>query len=155
MKHKLLVYLLLAFFTFPLFAQETDLESKYETIENNLIAGVKSDNLGLRVSAAYFLGEINSNRAVIPLMHMLKNSDIEEERLVAALSLAKIKSEKGMFAVKQRIKFDDSERVQRMCQIFYNDYLFHNIEGNVIVEPFEIADVNLEYKGIKLEKFLN
>ena len=86
MKHKLLVYLLLAFFTFPLFAQETDLESKYETIENNLIAGVKSDNLGLRVSAAYFLGEINSNRAVIPLMHMLKNSDIEEERLVAALS---------------------------------------------------------------------
>ena len=42
-----------------------------------------------------------------------------------------------------------------MCQIFYNDYLFNNIEGNVIVEPFEIADLNLEYKGIKLEKFLN
>ena len=88
-------------------------------------------------------------------MRMLKSSSSEEERLIAALSLSKIKSEKGMFAVKQRIKYDDSQRVQRLCKIFYNNYKLEDIDSDVIVEPFEVADLNLEYKGIKLEQFLN
>ena len=151
---KFFLLILLSVFTLSIYANN-DLEKKYEQIEENLIAGLESDNMGLRTSCAYFLGEIKSQKAVIPLMQMLKSSDEEEERLVASLSLAKIRSEKGLFAIKQRIKFDDSYRVQRQCQIFYNNYLLENVEGNVIVEPFEIADLNLEYKGIKLSQFLN
>ena len=150
----LLLPILLSVFTLTIFANN-NLEKKYEQIEENLITGLKSNNMGLRASSAYFLGEIKSQKAVIPLMQMLKSSDVIEERLVAALALSKIRSEKGMFAVKQRIKFDDSDRVQRLCNIFYNNYIFENVEGNVIVEPFEIADLNLEYKGIKLSQFLN
>ena len=151
---KIFIPILLLVFTISSMANN-NLEKKYEQIEQNLIVGLESDNMGLRTSCAYFLGEIKSQKAVIPLMKMLKSSEAVEERLVAALSLSKIRSEKGLFAVKQRIKFDDSERVQRICQIFYNNYLLENIEGNVIVEPFEIADLNLEYKGIKLSQFLN
>ena len=136
-----------------IFAGNNNIEEKYKTIEDNLLVGLQTNNLGLKVSAAYFLGEMKSERAVIPLMKMLKGNTTEEEKLIAALSLSKIRSERGMFAVKQRIKFDDSERVQRLCNIFYKNYLFENIEGNVIVEPFNIADLNIEYKGNKLSQF--
>ena len=42
----------------------------YQQIEDNLIVGVLSDNLGLRISSAYFLGEIKSEKAIIPLLKM-------------------------------------------------------------------------------------
>jgi hypothetical protein len=142
-------------FSASIFAGNNNHEEKYKIIEDNLLAGLQTDNIGLRVSAAYFLGEFHSERAVIPLMKMLKSSDIEEERLIAALSLAKIRSPKGMFAVKQRVIFDDSERVQRMCKIFYNNYIIESIEGKVIVEPFNIADLESEYEDIKLSQFMN
>ena len=147
------VLIIMLIFSASIFAGNMNLEEKYKIIEDNLLVGLQTDNLGLKVSAAYFLGEMKSERAVIPLMKMLKGNTTEEEKLIAALSLCKIKSEKGMFAVKQRIKFDDSERVQRLCNIFYKNYLFENIEGKVIVEPFDIADLNIEYKGIKLSQF--
>jgi HEAT repeat protein len=147
------VLVLMLILSVSIFAGNKNLEEKYKTIEDNLLVGLQTDNLGLKVSAAYFLGEMKSEHAVIPLMKMLKGNTTEEEKLIAALSLAKIKSEKGMFAVKQRIIFDDSKRVQRLCDIFYKNYLFENIEGTVIVEPFNIADLNIEYKGIKLSQF--
>ncbi|MCB0729591.1 MAG: HEAT repeat domain-containing protein [Ignavibacteriae bacterium] len=157
MKFRTLInwFIISIFLSTSIFAGVKDLEKYYNRIEENLIVGVESDNQGLRISAAYFLGEINSEKAVIPLMKMLKSSPIEEERLIAALSLAKIKSEKGIYAIKQRIKFDESERVQRLCTIFYNNHKLENIRGDVIVEPFDLADLNLEYKGIKLQQFLN
>jgi HEAT repeat protein len=147
------VLVLMIIFSVSIFAGNKNLEEKYKTIEDNLLVGLQTDNLGLKVSAAYFLGEMKSERAVIPLMKILKGNTTDEEKLIAALSLCKIKSERGMFAVKQRIKFDDSERVKRLCDIFYKNYLFENIEGKVIVEPFDIADLNIEYKGIKLSQF--
>ena len=128
-------------------------KTKNELTEKNLIAGLQSDNLGLKTSSAYFLGEYGSTKSVNSLLKVLKSGNTEEERISAAVSLYKIDSDKGLFAIKQRAKFDDSERVQRLCDIFYKNYLFENIEGNVIVEPFDIADLDIEYKGIKLSRF--
>lgn len=130
-------------------------ESEYKIIEDNLLVGLNSDNLGLQVSSAYFLGHIQSDKALIPLMKMFRSSKEVEKRLIAALSLAKLKSSVGIYAIKQRIKYDESERVQRLCKILYNNHRLEQIKGNVIVEPLDIADLNIEYKGIKLQKFLN
>ncbi|MFH1196901.1 MAG: hypothetical protein V1720_14470 [bacterium] len=94
-----------------------------EMIEQNLIAGLKSDNTGLQVSCAYFLGDLKSQRAIIPLMHLLRDGDCEGVRLIAALSLMKIGSERCIYMVKQEAFFNDCERVRRMCNIFYNAYL--------------------------------
>jgi len=149
-------FILLTFSIFSsTYAGVKELEKNYNIIEQNLIIGVESENQGLRLSAAYFLGEIKSKNGVIPLMRMLKTSSCEEERIIAALSLAKIKSEKGIFAVKQRIEFDDSERVKRLCKIFYYNHIFEKIKTDVIVEPFNFAYLNLDFKDIKLEHFLN
>ncbi len=98
-------------------------KTKDELIEKNLIAGLQSDNLGLKTSSAYFLGEYGSTKCVNSLLKVLKSGNTEEERISAAVSLYKIDSEKGLFAIKQRVKFDDSERVKRICSILYQQSL--------------------------------
>lgn len=89
----------------------------------SLLFGLESKNNGLISSSAYYLGEYNSNQAVIPLMKILKNSGSEELRISAALALLKIGDARGIYAIKRAIKFDESERVSNMCSKFYNAYL--------------------------------
>lgn len=92
----------------------------------NLLNGINSDNEGLKYSSAYFLGDLKSKESVIPLLKILHNDKNDEARIMAALSLSKIKDARGIFAVKQAIKFDKSDRVKKMCSIFYKDYLSKN-----------------------------
>jgi HEAT repeat protein len=106
------------------FASSNDV--KKELIEDNLIAGLQSENLGLKTSSAYFLGEYGSSKCVNSLLKVLKSGETEEERISAAVSLIKIDSDKGFFAVKQRAKYDDSERVRRICSMLYKDSLQKN-----------------------------
>ena len=40
-------------------------------IDINYLKGVESDNLGLKISSAYYLGERQSSKAVIPLLKVL------------------------------------------------------------------------------------
>ena len=88
----------------------------------SLIQGINSDNFGLKVSSAQRLGELKISEGVIPLMSMLRNDDDERARIAAALALIKIGDARGLFAVKQAAKFDDSERVRAMCEKFYLSY---------------------------------
>jgi len=148
-----LTLVLAVVFTVSTFAGNDITEKKYKQIEDNLLKGIQTENLGLQISCAYFLGEMKSERAIIPLLRMLKSGETEEERIIAALSLSKINSERGMFAIKQKIKFDDSERVQRLCELFYSKHIENQLNGNVIVEPVRTVNLDMEYNGIKLEQF--
>jgi len=65
------------------------------------------------------IGELQYQRSVISLLGILHNNPSEELRILAALSLYKLGDARGIYAIKQAIKYDDSERVQRMCEIFY------------------------------------
>jgi len=93
-----------------------------EDIDINYIAGVKTTNLGLKVSAAYYLGERKSQKAVIPLMNMLHTDSTAEARIMAALSLYKIGDERGIFAIQRAVEFDENEQVRRMCKILFQMY---------------------------------
>jgi HEAT repeat protein len=93
-----------------------------EFIEDNLLEGLSSDNMGLRISTAYYLGEYKTQKAVIPLIKMLHSEKEEVARIQAALSLIKIGDSKGVFMVKQAAKFDESRRVRNLCGKFYNAY---------------------------------
>ena len=97
-----------------------------EKVEQNLLVGLQSDNLGLKTSSAYYLGTYGTSKSVIPLMKILKNGETEEERISAAVALSKLNDEQALFAVKQRAKYDDSERVRRLCAMFYNQSLQNN-----------------------------
>ncbi|MCB0750384.1 MAG: HEAT repeat domain-containing protein [Ignavibacteriae bacterium] len=116
---KLNVLLLVLLFGGALLAK-TNLNNVSE-VEDNLMIGLQSDNLGLKTSSAYYLGEYGSSKSVNALMSILKNGKTEEERISAAVALTKINSEKALFAVKQRAQFDESERVRKQCALCYQE----------------------------------
>jgi hypothetical protein len=99
-----------------------------ESIDLNYLEGIKAGNEGLRISASYYLGERKSSKAVIPLMKILKSDKSPEARIMAALSLFKIGDERGIYAIKQAIQFDDNDWVKKMCGIFYQMHMA-NKEG--------------------------
>jgi len=121
---KLSVILMLALFATSLFGKANT--TKEETIENNLLVGLNSDNLGLKTSAAYMLGEYGTSKSINSLLKVLKSGKTDVERISAAVTLTKIGTEQSLFAVKQNAKFDDSERVRRLCRMFYNQSLQNN-----------------------------
>ncbi|PKL88821.1 MAG: hypothetical protein CVV23_08390 [Ignavibacteriae bacterium HGW-Ignavibacteriae-2] len=102
---------------------------KYAQIEENLLAGLNSDNFGLSISSAYMLGEIQSKKAVNPLTSILRNSQDDRIRLVAALSLLKIDTERSIYVIQDGVRFNDSEKVRNLCERFYNAYLVSNFGG--------------------------
>ena len=89
----------------------------------SLMAGIASDNQGLRESAAFVLGEVRCSEAVIPLMRMLHDEKAESSRIAAALALSLIGEPRGVYAVKRAATFDESPRVRVLSAYFYNAYV--------------------------------
>jgi hypothetical protein len=98
-------------------------QEKYDAAVENLLIGLASDNLGLRESAAFMLGELKADAAVIPLMQMLRSDDHESSRIVAALALCRIGEGRGVYAVKRAASFDESDAVAQRCAWFYDQYV--------------------------------
>ena len=99
-------------------------EEEYDQIEANMLKGIKSDNVGLQTSSAYFLGEMKSDRAMIPLLKLVTNGETEEARIIAALSLYKIKSKIGMYRLKQLSEtYEESEIVRKVFDRLYEIYV--------------------------------
>jgi hypothetical protein len=122
---------LLLFFVFAALSFAAEPVKEKRTINRdltiqNLLIGLDSHNAGLTSSSAYYLGELSSTEAVIPLMKVLRNSEQEELRISAALALLKIGDARGIYAIKRAIIFDESNRVCDMCEKFYNSYLYDN-----------------------------
>lgn len=118
-----LILVLISFTGFSALAVNNHGDKVNDATVASLIMGINSDNFGLRTSAALMLGELKCEEAVIPLLHMLKSEEREDARIAAALALLKIGNAKGIFAIKQAIRFDQSDRVRRLCTNFYNSYI--------------------------------
>ncbi len=99
-------------------------DEQYHQVEQNLLAGINSGNIGLQTSSAYFLGEMKSDRAVIPLLRLVQNGETEEARIIAALSLYKIESKIGMYRLKYLAETDESELARRVFGRIYQKYVF-------------------------------
>lgn len=126
---------LLLILPFQIIPQETaglnssQIEACYATLQQ----GLNSDNEGLKAGCAYMAGEIRCQRSVVCLLKILHNNPSEEFRILAALSLYKIGDARGIYAIKQAIKYDESKRVQRMCGIFYKAYIQGSQNSNINV----------------------
>ena len=91
--------------------------------EKTLLNGMNCENCGLRASAEFMLGDLKVQKAVIPLMSILKGADDEQGRIIAALSLCKIGDARGVYAVKRAAQYDNSDRVRLICSWYYNEYV--------------------------------
>lgn len=107
-------------------------KERNKQIAESLIMGINSHNLGLRTSSAQMIGDLKLKDGVIPLLRMLKNDKSEDARIVAALSLLKIGDSRGIFALKQAIKFDESDRVRRVCSKFYKSITKNIFSSNLV-----------------------
>lgn len=137
------VVILVLLFSSLTLASEKDKTKRltYDKIETNLLTGLKSDNFGLRVSSAFMLGEIRSEEAVLQLTRMLRNSGDERARIVAAISLIKIGSERSTYVVKQGIQFNDSEKVRKMCNHLYHAHLRGDLDNTRTYENDVLAQI--------------
>lgn len=101
---------------------------KYKIIEQNLIKGLQSENYGVMYFSAHMLGEMESEAAVNDLLRILRSEKYDESlQIVAALSLTKIATEQSIYMVKQQVKFNDSEKIARLCDKFYKSYVQHKL----------------------------
>jgi hypothetical protein len=106
------------------------------------LIGLASDNEGLRVSCAFNLGEMKSQKAVVPLMQLAREGKTFEERVIAALSLVKIGNPQGVYLVSRLAKFSECEKTRRMCEKFYNGYLYQKYLDEHPEKATELAKTN-------------
>ena len=125
MKNKVLKFICAALLiSTPLFANNFSKVNDYSNIEKNYLEGLSSSNDGLKLSSAYYLGELKSEKAVIPLMDMLRNSSDSSARIMAALSLIKIGNPRGIHMVQRQAEFNEDSRVRDFCGKFIKAYYF-------------------------------
>ena len=98
-------------------------EDEFSLIERNLLNGLKSNNEGLQISSAYFLGEMKSGKALILLLRLLSKSQTDYAKIIAAVSLYKIESEIGMYRIKWLSEFEDNEYLRKNYKRIYQAYL--------------------------------
>jgi hypothetical protein len=100
-------------------------EAKYDMAVKNLLVGIGDDNTncGLRNSAIYVLGQLKATEAVIPLMKVLHSCPNEKSRMAAAWALCQIGNSRGVYAVKQAVRFDENAKVKMQCAWYYNLYV--------------------------------
>ena len=94
-----------------------------ELLESEWLSDVRCDDCQKKEEAIYQLGEIASEKAVIPLLSVLHQDETESSRIVAALALCRIGDARGTFAVKRAATFDKNPHVRTVCAWFYDTYV--------------------------------
>jgi len=99
----------------------------------NLIAGIHSDNLGIKRSSIYFAGKYKIAETEDELMNQLKREEDPSTRILIALVLYEMGSEEGLNDVKDISLNDEDAKVRRITIQIYNDYLLNDSESTVFV----------------------
>ncbi len=92
----------------------------WKKAEVNYIAALKSDNIGIKQSAASYIAEYQLKGAVEPLIQILKFDRVESARMSAALALITLNDAGGRAAVEEAALYDGSDKVTKFCESLLN-----------------------------------
>ena len=92
----------------------------------NLIAGINSENDGVRRNSIYFAGYYKIVETEDALIHQLKVENDPSTRILIALVLYELGSEEGLLEVKDLSLNDENAKVRRMATQIYNEYLVND-----------------------------
>jgi len=92
----------------------------WKKAEMNYVAALKSDNIGVKQSAASFVAEYQLKGAVEPLIQILKFDKVESARMSAALALVTLNDVRGRAAVEEAALYDGSDKVVKFCESLLN-----------------------------------
>ncbi len=97
----------------------------------NLIAGIQSENKGVKRSSIYFAGKYQIAEVEDVLIRQLHVEKDASTRILISLVLYEMGSTEGLLAVQQLAQNDDSKRVRSMATQIYNEYLINDINNSV------------------------
>ena len=136
---KSLMMVLFSFlFVFTSLAQDVQFsDDEKSTVVDNLTNGIEADNNGLNASSANVLYDLiadeylesdDGDKAMIPLLKLLKRGETDETRIAAALALYKLGNGIGIYRLRGVAQFDENENVSSVCKNLY--YSYHKINGS-------------------------
>lgn len=107
-------------------------DEKLQVIEKSLRGALESGNFGLQTSAAQVVRDVKAlvpryefSSLVIPLMRIVKDESAEPaRRILAALALHELGSERGDFAIKRVGELTDVKMVKHVCLWLTYERLF-------------------------------
>ena len=99
----------------------------------NLIAGIHSENDGVRRNSIYFAGYYKIVETVDALIAQLKDENDPSTRILIALVLYELGSEEGLLEVKDLSLSDQDAKVRRMATQIYNEYLVNDAGSTAYV----------------------
>ncbi|MEJ2105024.1 MAG: HEAT repeat domain-containing protein [Ignavibacteriaceae bacterium] len=97
----------------------------------NLVAGIQSDNTGLKRSAIYFAGKYRVAETEDVLVAQLKEEKDASTRILIALVLYEMGSEEGLKEVQKLSLNDENAKVRKMAMQIYNEYLVNDEQGSL------------------------
>jgi len=103
------------------------MDNKYAL--KNLVAGIHSENDGVRRSSIYLAGYYRITEAEDALIDQLADEKNASTRILISLVLYELGSEKGMQEVKNVSVNDGDAKVRRMATQIYNEYVVNNSQS--------------------------
>jgi HEAT repeats len=131
----LIAVLLAVLLTGSLYAQKNsinDLTSNKYALQN-LVAGIQSDNTGVKRSSIYFAGKYRIAETESALIAQLKQEKDPSTRILIALVLYEMGSVEGLIAVKELAQNDKDAKVRRMSTQIYNEYLVNDAQSTASI----------------------
>jgi hypothetical protein len=131
----LTVVLLAAVLTGSGFTQSNSIKdiTAHKYALENLIAGIHSENDGVRRNSIYFAGYYKIVETEDALIAQLKKENDPSTRILISLVLYELGSEEGLLKVKDLSKNDENAKVRRMATQIYNEYLVNDAGSTVYV----------------------
>jgi len=127
----LTIVLLSAFLVSSGFAQKNSINeiTNNEYALKNLVAGIQSDNTGVKRSSIYFAGKYRIAEAEDALINQLNEEEDAGTRILIALVLYEMGSEEGLLEVQKLSLNDEDAKVRRMATQIFNEYLVNDSQG--------------------------
>jgi len=109
-----------------------DLTSNKYALQN-LVAGIQSENTGVKRSSIYFAGKYRIAETESALIAQLKQEKDPSTRILIALVLYEMGSVEGLIAVKELAQNDKDAKVRRMSTQIYNEYLVNDAQSTASI----------------------
>ncbi|MCW8813815.1 MAG: HEAT repeat domain-containing protein [Chlorobium sp.] len=127
--------LLAAVLTGSVYAQKNSIKdvTTNQYALQNLVAGIQSDNTGVKRSSIYFAGKYRIAETESALIAQLKQEKDPSTRILIALVLYEMGSEEGLIEVKKLSMNDKDAKVRRMATQVYNEYLVNDVQSTASI----------------------
>lgn len=98
-------------------------KEKLNRIEDNLVRDIESPSVGVCLGGAQVVRELKAkapdysfSKVIIPLMKVLKDKSADRAaRMMAALALHDVNSDRGNFAIKREAEMSDDDLLKTVC----------------------------------------